>query len=142
MKTVISLLLSAIMASDIVAQQLPSATPRGDWSLYAAGQLPQGKPLKDVEAAQLAGGSITDRLYLIGTFTVTASGPDRAVMRTTGQEEPIRIVAIYPPTIPPPPEGATLERDGSRGFEITDVRRGSDGQITIHVREITRPEGA
>ena len=142
MKTLRFLLLAFTMASDISAQQPPSTTPRADWKIYVADQLPPGKPLTDVEAAKLAGRSITDNLYLVGTFTVTASGADRIVMRTTGQGRTIRIVAIYPPSIPVPPEGATLKKDGSTGFQITDIRRGADEQVTIYVREITRAEGA
>jgi hypothetical protein len=129
-----------ILATNAVAQQSPPSTAaRADWTLYPAGHLPPGKPLTDEAATNLAGGDVTGPFYLFGTFVVTASANDRAVMRTNGKAGAIRIVAIYPPSVPVPPMDAKLDRDESHGFLITDVRRGGDGQVTIYVREITRP---
>jgi hypothetical protein len=139
MKILMSLLLTVILAPNILAQQPPSTTGRADWTLYPAGHLPPGKPLTDEAAAKLAGADVTGPFYLFGTFVVTASASDRAVMRTNGNTGSIRIVAIYPPSVPVPPVDAKVERDESHGFRIVDVRRGGDGQVTIYVQEITRP---
>ena len=98
------------------------------------------------EASSLAErGDLGERLYLRGSFVVTAAGENRAVLRSQGAtgdaSQPgtgaARIIVEFPPSAVPPQEGAVFSRDESRGFEIRDVRRGADGQINIYVREIT-----
>jgi hypothetical protein len=37
-----------------------------------------------------------------------------------------------------PEPGSTLDRDITRPFEVTEVRRQSDGQLNVFVREIIR----
>ena len=139
MRILAALVLGVIFVANILAEQPPSTATRADWTLYAEGHLPPGKPLTDEAAAKLAGADVTGPFYLFGSFVVTASASDRAVMRTNGKAGSIRIVAIYPPSVPVPPMDAKLDRDESHGFLITDVRRGGDGKVTIYVREITRP---
>ncbi len=51
----------------------------------------------------------------------------------------VRVIVEYPGGIPPPPKGATFNRDEARGFQVQDVSRRPDGQINITVREITQP---
>ena len=52
--------------------------------------------------------------------------------------EPTFIVD-YPAGAPLPEPGSTLNRDESRPYEITEVRRQSDGQLNVFVREIIQP---
>jgi hypothetical protein len=135
-------LLTAVAASHLLSQQPPSdtATPRADWRVYPAKQMPPGTNVTEADVARFAdGGDVRQVLYLVGTFTVTARAEDRVVLRSNGKVAPIRVVAVYPPSIPTPAEGATLIRDETRGFLITDIRRGGDGQITVYVRDITTP---
>lgn len=119
------------------------------WRTYGPGQQPAGRTVTPGEASALAErGDIGERLYLRGSFVVTASRENHAVLRAQGATgDPTkpgtgsaRIMVEYPPSAAPPPEGATFARDDQRGFEIRDVRRGADGQITIFVREITVPQ--
>jgi hypothetical protein len=119
------------------------------WRTYTPGQQPQGRSLSPSEASAMADrGDLGERLYLRGSFVVTASGENRAVLRSqVASGDPTkpgsgsaRIIVEYPPSSAPPPEGATFARDEQRGFEIRDVRRGADGQINIYVREITVPQ--
>jgi hypothetical protein len=69
-------------------------------------------------------------------------GENNAVLRP--QNDPgvaataMRIIADYPDGSLPPREGSTFSRDASRGFEVMSVTRGSDGQINVRVREVTR----
>ncbi|MHA3774706.1 hypothetical protein ACXR0O_24550 [Verrucomicrobiota bacterium sgz303538] len=117
------------------------------WRTYGPGQQPSGRTMSPSEASALADrGDLGERLYLRGSFVVTASGENRAVLRSQGASgDPTkpgsgaaRIIVEYPASAAPPPEGATFARDDSRGFEIRDVRRGADGQINIYVREVTQ----
>ncbi len=119
----------------------------GNWRTYSPGQQPSGRTITPREASALADrGDLGERIYLRGNFVVTASGENRAVLRTQGaMGDPTRpgtaaarIIVEYPPSAVPPPEGSTFSRDEQRGFEVRDVRRGADGQINIYVREITQ----
>lgn len=117
------------------------------WRTYAAGQMPRGRVIEPQESVQLAERGVGgERLYLRGQFVVTASGENRAVLRTqagglSGIFKPAsgsaRVIVEYPAGMTPPAEGAQFSRDDARPFQITDVRRGADGQINIYVREIT-----
>jgi hypothetical protein len=89
-----------------------------------------------------------ERVYLQGDFVVTASGQNRAVLRsnTSGGEVIIggkatgtRVIVQFPTGSRPPTEGSTLSRDSRRPFLITDVKKGADGQVNVFVREITKP---
>jgi hypothetical protein len=45
----------------------------------------------------------------------------------------------YPAGAPLPEPGSTLDRDATRPYEVTEVRRQSDGQLNVFVREIIKP---
>ena len=91
----------------------------------------------------------SERVYLQGNFVVTASGPNRAVLRAQGaitdaigfggRSGNVRVIVEFPPAVRPPSEGVTFSRDARRPFQITDVREGADGQVNVYVREVTRP---
>ena len=77
---------------------------------------------------------------------VNFADANRAVLRPTGAQSAqsgglgrnLRIIVDYPSGAPLPEPGSTLDRDSSRPFEITEVRRQSDGQLNVFVREIIR----
>jgi hypothetical protein len=119
------------------------------WRTYAPGQMPRGRVILPSDAAPLADSGLGgERLYLRGSFVVTAAEENRAVLRPQGgilgsflrPGGGTRVIVQYPAGIEPPNEGSTLSRDDTRPFLITDVRRGADGQINLYVREITAPQ--
>jgi len=127
------------------------ATTSGSWPVYAPGQMPRGRLLGLKETVELAGTDVsTERAYLQGRFVVTASGPNRAVLRNQGaitdslgfggSGSNVRIIVEFPVGARPPAEGVTFSRDARRPFQITEIRRGSaDGQVNVYVREVTKP---
>jgi hypothetical protein len=109
------------------------------WRTYAPGQAPPAKTVSLDEVGTLADrGEVNERLYLKGEFRVTASGTSRAVLRdaTRPDDQSPRIVVEYPPGDVPPQERERFTRDAARPYQVSDVRRGADGVITIYVREI------
>lgn len=130
-------------AAEVVARPDPVRAPStgATWRTYPPGQAPPARTLTPEDAGALASrGVIDEPLYLRGSFRVTATGTNRAVLRdsSTPDEQSPRILAEYPAGFVPPTEKEIIVRDGSRPFQIYDVRRGADGVITIYVREITR----
>jgi hypothetical protein len=121
---------------------VPRSERGANWRVYPAGQQPRGRTLTPGEVAALVDQPASDRVYLRGDFRVSAMGETNAVLRP--QNDPsvpataMRIVADFPEGSLLPAEGSTFSRDASRGFEVLSVSRGSDGQITAYVREITR----
>ena len=118
------------------------------WRVYAPGRQPPGRTVSPRDAGALADRpELGERLYLRGSFVVTAAGEGRAVLRPQGASGDAerggtgaaRVIAEFPPSIAPPAEGDSFTREDGRGFEIRDVRRAADGQINIYVREITLP---
>ena len=45
-------------------------------------------------------------------------------------------IVDFPAGYTPPTRGATVTRDEARPYEITEVRKQSDGQLNVFVREI------
>ncbi len=120
------------------------AVPGATWRTYQPGRMPSARSITPLEAGELAGrGDLGEKLYLQGDFRVTASNPNRAVFRdrtaVEGGKDPvdlIRIIVDYPAGAVPPGESAELSRDPSRPLEVSDIRRGADGQVNVYVREI------
>ncbi|XHR29385.1 MAG: hypothetical protein ACFUZC_02245 [Chthoniobacteraceae bacterium] len=120
----------------------------GNWHTYTPGKMPRGRLVSLSDAKELADrGTGGERLYLHGNFVVSASTDNRAVLRAssslgnafsamTGGPAP-RVVVDYPAGSTPPSANKTFSRDDGRPFEITSVRRDSNGQITIFAREVT-----
>jgi len=125
------------------------ASPTGSWQVYQPGRMPRGRLLNVPQTLELADrGLAGERVYLQGNFVVTASGDNRAVLRSQsavsnplggGRTANVRIIVDFPPGGNVPPQGATFGRDASRPFQITGVSRGDDGQINVRAREITTP---
>jgi hypothetical protein len=121
---------------------VPRSERGSTWRLYPAGQQPRGRSLTPGEVVALTEKPAGDRIYLRGDFKVSAMGETNAVLRP--QNDPgvapsaMRIIADFPDGSLPPAEGSTFSRDATRGFEVISIERGTDGQINVRVREVTR----
>jgi len=129
---------------------LASNAGGGNWKTFAPGRMPLGRliatgDLNDVADRGLAG----ERIYLRGQFVVNFSDANKAVLRprTTltskvlhlGGGSSTRIIVEFPRGYTPPPQGAVVNRDEMRPYEITEVRKQEDGQLNVFVREIMQP---
>src|SRR5262245_58282011 len=129
---------------------LASNAGGGNWKTFAPGKMPLGRliatgDLNDVADRGLAG----ERIYLKGQFVVNFSEANKAVLRprTTltskvlhlGGGSSTRIIVEFPRGYRPPPQGAVVNRDEMRPYEITEVRKQEDGQLNVFVREIMQP---
>jgi hypothetical protein len=129
---------------------LASNAGGGSWKTFAPGKMPLGRliatgDLNDVADHGLAG----ERIYLKGQFVVNFSDANKAVLRprTTltskvlhfGGGSSTRIIVEFPRGYHPPPQGAVVNRDEARPYEITEVRKQDDGQLNVFVREIMQP---
>ena len=122
------------------------------WPTYPPGQMPRGRLANVPDMSELASRGVGgERVYLQGSFVVTASGQDRAVLRSQaalpenlgiggGRTGNTRIIVEFPSGSRPPSEGSTLSRDARRPFLVTEVRKTSDGQVNVYVREVTRAQ--
>ena len=129
---------------------LASNAGGGNWKTFAPGKMPLGRliatgDLNDVADHGVAG----ERVYLKGQFVVNFSDANKAVLRprTTltskvlhlGGGSSMRIIVEFPRGYTPPPQGAVVNRDETRPYEITEVRKQEDGQLNVFVREIMQP---
>ena len=104
------------------------------WHTYAPGQMPRGRVIAPTDAPPLAESGVGgERLYLRGSFLVTASGENRAVLRPQNGvigsivrpgSGSTRVIVQYPAGMAPPAEGSAFSRGEDRPFMVTDVRRG------------------
>ena len=126
----------------------PIPTTGGTWRTYAPGKMPRGRLVTLSDAGDLADrGTGGERLYLRGSFTVSVSADNRAVLRSSSPLSnalstvtdglPPRVIVEYPAGTQAPAKSANFARDEQRPFEITSVRREANGQINIFAREVT-----
>jgi hypothetical protein len=127
---------------------LASTAGGGNWKTFPPGKMPVGRlitlgDLRDLADRGLAG----ERVYLKGQFVVNFTEPNRAVLRPktgitdavlklAGGGQNLRVIVDFPAGYTPPARGATVNRDEARPYEITEVRKQSDGQLNVFVREI------
>ncbi len=130
---------------------LASTAGGGNWKTFEPGKMPAGRlietsDLKEVADRGLAG----ERYYLRGQFVVNFADANRAVLRPRtsladsvlhfgGSAKSIRIIVEFPAGYVPPAQGSAVNRDEARPYEITDVRKQSDGRLNVFVREIMQP---
>ena len=129
---------------------LASNAGGGNWKTFAPGRMPLGRliatgDLNDVADHGVAG----ERIYLKGQFVVNFSDANKAVLRPRstltskvlhlGGGSATRIIVEFPRGYTPPPQGAVINRDETRPYEITEVRKQEDGQLNVFVREIMQP---
>ncbi len=106
------------------------------------GRLVTPSDLSEVADRGLAG----ERVYLKGQFVVNFAESNRAVLRPRsntaqsvlrlGAPSSTRIIVEFPAGSAPPAQGSVVSRDEARPYEITEVRKQSDGQVNVFVREI------
>jgi hypothetical protein len=127
---------------------LASIAGGGNWKTFPPGKMPVGRlitlgDLRDLADRGLAG----ERVYLKGQFIVNFTEPNRAVLRPktgltdavlklAGGGQNLRVIVDFPAGYTPPTRGTTVNRDEARPYEITEVRKQSDGQLNVFVREI------
>lgn len=137
-----------VPAATITADMaLASTAGGGSWKIFPPGKMPAGRlittfDLRDVAERGLAG----ERVYLRGQFVVNFAESNRAVLRPRsnmaesvlrlGAPSSTRIIVEFPSGYVPPAQGTTVTRDEARPYEITEVRKQSDGQLNVFVREI------
>jgi hypothetical protein len=125
-----------------------TSTTGATWKTFAPGQAPIGKLLDNAGLREVANtGTRGERTYLKGQFVVNFADANRAVLRpidsqagqgSSGLGRNVRIIVDYPAGAPMPDPGSTLDRDATRPYEVTEVRRQSDGQLNVFVREIIK----
>jgi hypothetical protein len=127
---------------------LASTAGGGVWKTFPPGKMPVGRLIQTSDLADLADrGLAGERVYLKGQFVVNFTEPNRAVLRPKtrltdavlhplGGGQSVRIVVDFPAGYNPPARGTTVTRDEARPYEITEVRKQSDGQLNVFVREI------
>jgi hypothetical protein len=127
---------------------LASTAGGGVWKTYLPGKMPVGRLITSADLNDLAErGLAGERVYLKGQFVVNFTEPNRAVLRPktgvtdamlklAGGGQNVRIVVDFPAGYTPPTRGSTVTRDEARPYEITEVRKQTDGQLNVFVREI------
>ncbi|MFZ1217816.1 MAG: hypothetical protein WAO00_00915 [Chthoniobacterales bacterium] len=127
---------------------LASTAGGGTWKTYLPGKMPVGRLITPSDVRDLADrGLAGERVYLKGQFVVNFTEPNRAVLRPktgltdavlkmAGGGQNMRIIVEFPAGYNPPTRGSTVTRDDARPYEITEVRKQSDGQLNVFVREI------
>lgn len=116
-----------------------AATTSRDWTVYQPGLMPRGKLVGVDDARGMAGREDGGLSYIEGNFEVSASGGNRAVLRSKRGSQKIRIIVDYPSGSTPPAKGDSVQRDAQRPFQITSVEKAADGQINVYAREVTKP---
>jgi hypothetical protein len=127
---------------------LASTAGGGKWQTFPPGKMPLGRLIQSSDLRDLAErGLAGERVYLKGQFVVNFTEPNRAVLRLKtrltdtvlhplGGGQAVRIVVDFPEGYTPPARGTTVTRDELRPYEITEVRKQSDGQLNVFAREI------
>jgi hypothetical protein len=139
---------TASPAASAPDNSLASTAGGGNWKTYLPGKMPVGRLITAADLQDLADRGLSgERVYLKGQFVVNFTEPNRAVMRPktgltdavlklAGGNKEVRIVVEFPAGYNPPTRGSTVMRDEARPYEITEVRKQSDGQLNVFVREI------
>lgn len=99
--------------------------------------------IKSVDASELATledqPSISEPIYLSGQFVVTAVGKRSVVLRPKTNETnanlQTRIIAEYPANKPLPAISTEIADFAHAPYQITDIRKGTDGTLNVYVRE-------
>jgi len=132
---------------DASGNALASTAGGGTWKTFPAGKMPLGRLITTGDLKDLADrGTAGERVYLKGQFVVNIADANRAVLRPRqrltdtvlrfGAGSSTRIIVDYPAGYRPPAQGSVVNRDESRPYEITEVRKQDDGQLNVFVREI------
>ncbi len=140
--------LPAQPAPTVPGEELASTAGGGTWRTFAPGRMPLGRLIDTSDLRDFADRGVAgERLYLSGQFVVNFSDANRAVLRPRqGLADSVlhfgsstRIIVDFPAGYTPPRQGAVVNRDQRRPYEITEIRKQDDGQLNVFVREIMQP---
>ncbi len=114
-----------------------------NWRTYDAGQQPAGRQVRmgELTGFNEHGGLNGDTVYLSGQFTVRAVGENKtrgiknAVLRSAAEGN-VRVIVEYPADRPLPAQGAELNRDEQKPFQVTHIQATPDGTLNVYAREI------
>ena len=139
---------SSAAPTPIPDNALASTAGGGTWKTFPSGKMPIGRLIATSDLSDLADrGIVGERVYLKGQFVVNFTEPTRAVLRPkTGLADTVlhfgrggqavRVIVEFPAGYQPPKQGSVVNRDEARPYEITEVRKQSDGQLNVFAREI------
>ncbi len=121
----------------------PSAAATAAAAANPPPSLPPGRRLKATDLGTLGEQQFgkDERVYLTGQFFVQAVAEDRAVLILPGTKpgpKTTRVIATFPAVKSVPNVGTELARDDARPFQVTDIRRTTDGSLTVYVKELPR----
>ena len=126
---------------------LASTAGGATWKTFPPGKMPAGRLITTADLGDVADrGLAGERVYLRGQFVVNFAESNRAVLRPRskladsvlhlGSPSSTRVIVEFPSGMAPPAQGSVVNRDEARPYEITEVRKQSDGQLNVFVREI------
>lgn len=129
---------------------LASTAGGGSWKTFEPGKMPAGRLIGASDLGQIADHGLSgERYYLKGQFVVNFTEANRAVLRPRAKlrdkvlpfsdAKSTRIIVEFPGGFTPPAQGSIVNRDETRPYEITEVRKQADGQLNVFVREIMEP---
>ena len=141
--------LPALPVTEADENALASTAGGGSWRTFEPGRMPAGRLVGVSDLSEVADrGTAGERYYLKGQFVVNFAEAHRAVLRPRSNlstkvfniaNASTRIIVEFPAGYPAPVQGSTVSRDAMRPYEITEVRKDSEGQINVFVREIIQP---
>ena len=135
-------------AKPVTGEALASTAGVANWKTFPPGKMPAGRLVGTNDLKELADrGIVGERYYLRGQFVVNVADANRAVLRPRSKltdavlhfgsgASSTRVIVEFPAGYVPPQRGTVVNRDDARPYEITEVRKQSDGQINVFVREI------
>ncbi len=141
--------LPALPVTEADENALASTAGGGSWRTFEPGRMPAGRLVGVSDLNEVADrGTAGERYYLKGQFVVNFAEANRAVLRPRSKlptkvfnlaNQSTRIIVEFPAGYPTPTQGSTVSRDETRPYEITEVRKDSEGQLNVFVREIIQP---
>ena len=141
--------LPALPVTEADENALASTAGGGSWRTFEPGRMPAGRLVGVSDLSEVADrGTAGERYYLKGQFVVNFAEAHRAVLRPRSKlptkvfnlaAASTRIIVEFPEGYPAPAQGSTVTRDAMRPYEITEVRKDSEGQLNVFVREIIQP---
>ena len=141
--------LPALPVTEADENALASTAGGGSWRIFEPGRMPAGRLVGVSDLNEVADrGTAGERYYLKGQFVVNFAEAHRAVLRPRSKlptkvfnlgAVSTRIIVEFPAGYPTPAQGSTVSRDAMRPYEITEVRKDSEGQLNVFVREIIQP---
>jgi len=144
------MVLPALPVTQADENSLASTAGGGNWKIFEPGRMPAGRLVGVSDLGEVASrGTAGERYYLRGQFVVNFAEANRAVLRPRSNlptkvfnlaSASTRVIVEFPAGYPAPAQGSTVTRDAMRPYEITEVRRDSEGQINVFVREIIQPQ--